>query len=103
MTELQSLAYKMYDRVKDKEAISREFLYNAICYFELSPESVVDLLNDLQEEQCKCLGKALAQAWEQTIKIHSDALSGEASMERFKDPEILEIIFYEISHGYPIE
>ena len=35
MTENQIKAKELYPGIKDKENYSEDFLYNAICYFEL--------------------------------------------------------------------
>ncbi len=102
MTKRQTKAHELYERITDKNKVSEDFLYNAICYFDIDPENVVDLLNELPAENCTKLDRALADCREAVRKVRKETLESGSFSKGFHDPEIEDIIFYQFAHGEPI-
>ena len=102
MTENQIKAKELYPGIKDKENYSEDFLYNAICYFELEPEKVVDMLNAMPTQNGLKLCEAFQQCREETRRILQEVLAEHDFSEAFHRPEIEDILFYQVAHGLPI-
>ncbi len=102
MTENQQIAKEYYSGIIDKERVSEEFLYNAICYFHVSPEKVVEMLNELPPENADQLNKAFQDCREAVRKSINATLQTTNFSEAFHDPEIEDILFYQFAHGLPI-
>lgn len=102
MTKNQMKAKELYPGIKDKENFSEDFLYNAICYFDASPENVVEMLNHMPAENGLQLYKALKQCRDETQKILKSTFEEHDFSDIFKDPEIEDIVFYQIAHGIPV-
>lgn len=80
-----------------------DFLYNAICYFDISPEQVVTELNKLSPDIAKNLSDSFKACRESCRKCLSATLSSADFSDIFHDPEIEDILFYQIAHGLPIQ
>ena len=102
MTKNQKKAHELYKNIEDKEKISEEILYNAICYFELPPENVAELLLKLSAKDCENLSNAFADTREFVRKTLCEILASHDFSAPFHDEEIEDIIFYQISHGIPV-
>ena len=102
MTENQIKAKELYPGIKDKENYSEDFLYNAICYFELEPEKVVDMLNAMPTQNGLKLCEAFKQCRVETRRILQEVLAEHDFSEVFHRPEIEDILFYQVAHGLPI-
>lgn len=103
MTKKQQLAHDMYSKITDTEKISEDFLYNAICYFDISPEQVVTELNKLPTDIAKKLSDSFKECRESCRKCLSTTLSSADFSDIFHDPEIEDILFYQMAHGMPIQ
>lgn len=102
MTKNQNKAKELYPCIRDKENYSEAFLYDAICYFEMEPEKVVDMLNDLPTQVGMELCASFKQCREATRKILHETLVRYDFSEPFHNPEIEDIVFYQMAHGIPI-
>lgn len=104
MTKAQEQAHKLITKMnhKNKDKITEEFLYNAICYFEMESEDVVKLLSKMPKEKCDELATALADAREDVKEILKKSLESGDFSEIFHDKEIEDILFYQMTHGYEI-
>lgn len=61
MTKCQEMAQSLYDRINDHDVVTEEFFYNALCFFGISPDIVVDALNDCDPQVAKEMAKGLAE------------------------------------------
>ena len=102
MTKNEELAHKLYEKVINKETVRIEFLWNAFCYFEVEPEEVISIINKLSDDDRKTLDIEFSTVRKQVRKALGDALSSYDFHEDFHNPEIEDILFYQVSHGYPI-
>ncbi len=102
MTKNRSLAEKLYGGIKDKKKISVDFLYNAICYFEMKPKKVVKMLNECPKDECSSLDKAFFDIRAEVKEMLAGILSKGEFSEPFHDPEVEDILFYQMAHGYPV-
>jgi hypothetical protein len=102
MTKNQRKAKELYHGIRDKEHISQEFLYDAICYFELEPEQVVELLNAMPVDAGVKLYEAFGTCRTEVRKNLQKALEEHDFSVPFQSPEIEDILFYQMAHGYPI-
>lgn len=102
MTKNQKKARELYPQIEDKSKVSEEFLYNAICCFEISPDDVVELLNDMPAEECAKLSAAFRDCREHVKKVSKATLESGDFSEPFHSPEIEDILFYQISNGKEI-
>lgn len=102
MTKNQMKARELYPGIWDKENYSEDFLYNAICYFELPPEKVVDMLNDLPKEKGLKLCEHFQEFRDTTKKALQATLAEGGFSEFFHSPEMEDTLFYQIAHGLPV-
>ena len=102
MTKNQIKAKELYPGIRDKENYTEDFLYNAICYFELPPEKVVEMLNDLPAEIGLELCDSFQKCRDATRKILQASLAEHDFSESFRSPEIEDILFYQMAHGLPV-
>lgn len=102
MTKNENIAHELYGKIENKELISEALLYNSICYFEIEPEGVVELLNNIPKAECRTLDRSFSDVRTQVRLLLSNILSSHEFSEPFSDPEIEDIVFYQIAHGYPV-
>lgn len=104
MTKAQEQAHKLIRKVnhKNKDKISEEFLYNAICYFEMKPEDVVKLLSRMSKEKCDELAMAFDDARKYVNGILKKTLDDGDFSEAFHNKELEDILFYQVAHGHDI-
>jgi len=102
MTKNQTKAHELYAKILDKTKVSENFLYNSICYFDLYPELVVEMLNELPAEECEKLDSAFQTCREQTKKVLDVTLETGNFSKIFHEPEVEDILFYQNAHGEPI-
>lgn len=96
MTKNRKSAEQMYIGIHDKEHISEDFLYNSICFFGISPEKVVDALNDMPWEVCIDLSNYFHIMREATKKIMDHALKTDESLAEMYTPEIEDVLYHEL-------
>lgn len=77
MTKAQEQAHKLMKTIKhdSRNKISEEFLYNAICYFEIEPEDVITLLSEMSKESCEKIATLFTNTRVQVKKILEKNLS----------------------------
>lgn len=92
----------IYEKIGNKELISETLLYNSICYFEIEPEEVIELLNSVPKAELRTLDRSFSDVRTRVRELLSNILSSHAFSEPFYDPEIEDIVFYQIAHGYPV-
>ena len=102
MTKNEGIAHKLYEKIGNKELISETLLYNSICYFEIEPEEVIELLNSVPKAELRTLDRSFSDVRTRVRELLSNILSSHAFSEPFYDPEIEDIVFYQIAHGYPV-
>ena len=102
MTKNQMKAKELYPGIRDKENYSEDFLYNAICYFELEPEKVVDIINDLPVQVGQKWCDSFRKCRDATHEMLQTCLAEHDFSEPFHSPEIEEILFYQMAHGLPV-
>ena len=96
---------ELYDSLtkKQKEKISVEMLYNAICHFhDMEEREIVEFLMNLQEEEYDRLEKSF-RAIRQSVKDMVKEITGNGSFDDiFKSGDTEDILFYQVSNGLPI-
>ena len=102
MTKNQIKAHELYEKMENKDGISEEFLYNAICYFEIPPEKVVEMLLQLPDENKEQLTKAFADVRSSVKEMLKKTLESHDFSAPFHNEEIEDIIFYQVAHGQPV-
>ena len=102
MTKAMNKANELYHLIDNQEKVTLDFLYDAICYFEEAPEKVVEILNKLPDEESARLKEAFSETRETVKTILEKTLSSGAFGEAFHDPEVEDILFYQMAHGYEI-
>lgn len=103
MTKNQQIAHELYSSITDKEKTSEEFLYNAICYFDAAPNEIVPELEKLPPDIAKKLSDSFRECRKACRECLSATLSSADFSEAFRDPEIEDILFYQMAHGLPIQ
>lgn len=88
---------------KQKERISVEMLYNAICHFhDMEEQGIVEFLMNLSEEKYGNLEKSF-RAIRQSVKEMMEEITESGSFDDiFKSGDIEDILFYQISNDLPI-
>lgn len=102
MTKNEKIAHELYAKVMDKDKISEELLYNAICYFENEREKVIDILGKMEFESCQTLEREFADARNSIREALKTTLTSGKFSAPFHDPNIEDILFYQMTHGYPV-
>ena len=102
MTKALNKANELYHLIDNQEKVTLDFLYDAICYFETDPEEVVEILNKISEEESVRLKEAFSETRKTVKTILEETLSAGTFGEAFHDPEVEDILFYQMAHGYDI-
>ena len=96
---------ELYDSLtnKQKEKISVEMLYNAICHFhDMEEREMVEFLMNLPEEEYGSLEKSFTTI-RQSVKGMVEEIAESGSFDNiFKSGDVEDILFYQVSNGLPI-
>lgn len=96
---------EFYDSLtkKQKEKISVEMLYNAICHFhDMGEREIVKFLMKLSEEEYSSLEKSFMTI-RQSVKDMLEKITENGSFDDiFKSGDIEDILFYQVSNDLPI-
>lgn len=96
---------KFYDSLgeKQKERISVEMLYNAICHFHnMGEQEIVEFLMELPEDEYSSLEKNF-RTIRQLVKEMQEEITGSGSFDDiFKSGDVEDILFYQVSNDLPI-
>ena len=88
---------------KQKERISVEMLYNAICHFhDMGEREIVKFLMKLSEEEYSSLEKSFTTI-RQSVRDMVEKITASGSFDDiFKSGDIEDILFYQVSNDLPI-
>lgn len=89
---------------KQKEKISVEMLYNAICHFhDMGEQEIVKFLMALPKEEYSCLEKSFRTIRQSVKEMMEEVTEGSSFDDIFKSGDIEDILFYQVSNNLPIE
>lgn len=89
---------------KQKERISVEMLYNAICHFhDMGEQEIVKFLMELPEEEYSSLEKSFRTIRRSVKEMVEEIKGGSFFDDIFKSGDIEDILFYQVSNDLPIE
>lgn len=105
MSEVYTWAEDAYKKLSDtqKEVISLEFLYNAMCFYHLDWEKVVDIIMKFTPESRATLESSLC-----TIRLQAQDLISSLKADNsqipveFIDKDAEDIYVYQIANGLEI-
>ena len=96
---------EFYDSLEkdQKERISVEMLYNAICHFhDMGEQEIVKFLMGLSEEDCSSLEKSF-RTIRQSVKEMMKEITENGSFDNiFQSGDVEDILFYQVSNDLPI-
>lgn len=88
---------------KQKERISVEMLYNAICHFhDMGEWEIVEFLMGLPEEEYSSLEKNFRTIRQSVKEMMEEIIESGSFDDIFKSGDIEDILFYQISNDLPI-
>ena len=88
---------------KQKERISVEMLYNAICHFhDVGEQEIVKFLMELPEEEYSSLEKSFRTIRRFVKEMMEKVTEGSSFDDIFKSGDIEDILFYQVSNDIPI-
>lgn len=99
MTKRQEMAQILYDRINDHDVITEEFFYNALCFFNISPDIVIDALNDCDPRVAKEMARGLADYRNMAQKLIRDAQKRGDWPDSLPDQELEDALLYWIVHA----
>ncbi len=89
---------------EQKERISVEMLYNAICHFrDMGEQEIVKFLMELPEEEYSSLEKNFRTIRRTVKEMVEEITEGGSFDDIFKSGDIEDILFYQVSNDLSIE